>query len=303
MKTRYTLSLIGAMSIATAVRGQLPSVPPLLNYQGLLTDSAGNPVPSGTKKIEFNVYTNAVGGTAVWGPQVFPAAAVVNGSFNVILGPTDGTARSLADAFIRAAECYIGIRLDDGPEVTPRQRMLSTPFALVAQTAVTAVQHTPPGSVIAFAGSDTNVPAGWLLCDGGCRKHTDYPELFAAIGTAWGDGSDDGDPLTDFNLPDLRGMFLRGVSGTRADSFADPDLALRTNVVRIGQNVGNAVGSVQEDAFASHTHTYQGGGNQVNPNNAPAAGSGYPSGSFPVSSAGGNETRPANAFVHYIIKY
>jgi microcystin-dependent protein len=88
----------------------------------------------------------------------------------------------------------------------------------------------------------------------------------------------------------------------KVTSWLDLEKAVRT-AAAIGANVGNSIGSVQTDQLGSHTHTYLGGGNQVNPGNGPAAGCGYPSGAFPVSSSGGDETRPKNVYVNYIIKY
>jgi hypothetical protein len=189
---------------------------------------------------------------------------------------------------------------------------MSVPFAVQAQTAQVAVQAqvasglvaslaaslSPPGSIIAFGGGTT--PGGWILCDGSAVSRTNYAQLFAAIGAAWGNG----DGSTTFNVPDLRGMFLRGVNGGRNNGFTDPDSAARTSA-NTGGNTGNAVGSVQLDIFGSHTHTYRGGGSQVNPGNPSAAGSGvqYTTADVPVTSTGGNETRPKNAYVNYIIKY
>ncbi|HBS25412.1 phage tail protein, partial [Thalassospira sp.] len=31
-------------------------------------------------------------------------------------------------------------------------------------------------------------PEGWLVCDGSAVSRTDYADLYAAIGTVWGDG-------------------------------------------------------------------------------------------------------------------
>ncbi len=126
----------------------------------------------------------------------------------------------------------------------------------------------PPGSVMPFAGG--TVPAGWLKCDGRVVSSKTYPRLYAAIGTSWGAGytrtyttnEEDGSITVedikgngDFNLPDLRGVFLRGVNGDRADSFVDLDNGSRTNLVN-GGALGNAVGSYQEDEFKSHVHPF-----------------------------------------------
>lgn len=57
----------------------------------------------------------------------------------------------------------------------------------------------PVGSIIFYAASSFNEPAGWLICDGRAVLGSTYPDLSAAIGTTYGGNS------TSFNLPDLMG--------------------------------------------------------------------------------------------------
>jgi len=87
------------------------------------------------------------------------------------------------------------------------------------------------GSVTAFARS--TAPAGWLKANGAAVSRTTYAALFAAIGTTFGVG----DGSTTFNLPDLRGEFLRGWDDAR------------------GIDSGRAFGTLQTDDLKSHTHT------------------------------------------------
>jgi microcystin-dependent protein len=150
----------------------------------------------------------------------------------------------------------------------------------------------PAGTMFAFGGS--SAPTGFLLCDGSTVSRTTYAALFAVIGTNFGNG----DGSTTFTLPDTRGYFLRGVDGSAG---RDPDKASRT-AAATGGNTGNNIGSVQDDAFESHLHTtnavsYSGGLNST------ASGGNY---GFSVpentGSTGGNETRPKNLYVQYIIK-
>jgi len=145
------------------------------------------------------------------------------------------------------------------------------------------------------------LPISWLLCDGSAVSRTQYARLFAALGVA--SGSADG--ATTFNLPDLRGMFLRGLDGSAG---VDPDKAART-AAKPGGNAGNALGSLQQDQFGRHTHAngnfsrlLQVNGANTTVSTGSAAGEPDIVNSFPELPAGGNETRPKNIYVNYIIK-
>ena len=70
-------------------------------------------------------------------------------------------------------------------------------------------QKAPPGMVSAFAMS--SVPSGWMKANGAAVSRTAYANLFAAIGTTFGAG----DGFNTFNLPDLRGEFIRGWDDAR----------------------------------------------------------------------------------------
>ena len=67
----------------------------------------------------------------------------------------------------------------------------------------TANSFCPSGMVMIFAGDFA--PVGWLKANGAAVSRTVYANLFAAIGTRYGAG----DGHSTFNLPDLRGEFLR----------------------------------------------------------------------------------------------
>jgi microcystin-dependent protein len=164
-----------------------------------------------------------------------------------------------------------------------------------SETVVGGGGSTPVGGVLAFAGS--SAPTGYLLCDGSAVSRTTYSALFAVIGITHGQGNG----TTTFNLPDYRGRFLRGVDGGAA---RDPDRASRT-AMATGGNTGDNVGSVQLDDYKSHTHNM--------PSNASFstryAGGAIESALWPAggptasAASGGNETRPTNANVTYIVKF
>lgn len=149
---------------------------------------------------------------------------------------------------------------------------------------------TQAGFVEAYAG--TTAPAGWLKCNGTAVSRTTYASLFAAIGTTYGDG----DGSTTFNLPDLRGEFVRGWDDSR------------------GVDAGRGIGSLQFSAVGPHDHSidvnrnllYSGGGGRVN--DAPGTDDAYQGTggrdrtSNPIT-GGANETRPRNVALMYCIKY
>jgi hypothetical protein len=117
------------------------SVPELINYQGRLMGAQGVPIVDGTYKLEFNIYDDATTGTKEWGPQVFTAVPVTNGMFNVILGEkeTDLNGVKLTNGVLISAAFlesnrYLGIKVNSGAEISPRQKILSAPYALNAET-------------------------------------------------------------------------------------------------------------------------------------------------------------------------
>jgi len=86
----------------------------------------------------------------------------------------------------------------------------------------------PAGSLIHFAG--TNIPEGYLLCNGAAVSRATYADLFAAIGTIYGAG----DGSTTFNLPNAHHLFLEATTNTsevgqRMDP-ALPNVPGKTNV-------------------------------------------------------------------------
>lgn len=155
----------------------------------------------------------------------------------------------------------------------------------------------PVGSVLAWCGSNTMIPEGWLYCDGTLLEQSQYPQLYNAIGHSFGNPapSDNYDPNTQFFLPDFRGYFLRGVDG---GTGRDPDSTSRIDM-QAPSNQYSGVGSVQLDQFRQHTHGYQ----KVVFDQGEGIKDGNDSdlSSASTDSTGGNETRPINAYVFYII--
>jgi microcystin-dependent protein len=99
---------------------------------------------------------------------------------------------------------------------------------------VTGMGDTPVGAVQWFAAN--TVAPGWLVADGRAVSRTTYSDLFAVVGTTYGTG----DGSTTFNLPDLRGQFLRGWDAAGGTAR--------------GCDPGRAFGSSQTGMVGPHAH-------------------------------------------------
>ena len=98
------------------------------------------------------------------------------------------------------------------------------------------VAGVPSGSVFCMAVA--TVPSGYLECNGAAVSRTTYAALFAIIGTNYGTGNGS----STFNLPDLRGEFVRGFDNGR------------------GADSGRSIASSQGASNASHNHSISASG-------------------------------------------
>lgn len=195
---------------------------------------------------------------------------------------------------------------------------MSETYPQASVTATITQVANPLGSVTAYSGAQDpptdgiNGEVQWMLCDGRALDQTIYSALYALIGTSFGNGTDNNPNHIQnaFNIPDLRGRFIRGtddMNGTAAGN--DPDMAARTAMMP-GGNTGqssNKIGSLQPDGIVSHNHSYV-GQHQEADGGTDFQGHGFDSNSHPgpqtylMSSTGGNETRPKNAYLNFIIR-
>ena len=189
---------------------------------------------------------------------------------------------------------------------TTANSALSTANSAVstANTALSTAQALNPAGMVIWVAM-SNAPTGFIKANGAAVSRTTYAALFAAIGTTFGSG----DGSTTFNVPDLRGEFVRGWDDGR------------------GVDSGRSFGSSQSKATAAPTTPFTGSTNTVGDhshswggiggsggNNA-AFGSGYAvtsnttggagshSHSVTVNGGGDAETRPRNVALLACIKY
>jgi microcystin-dependent protein len=143
-----------------------------------------------------------------------------------------------------------------------------------------SAQFVPSGTVITVAMN--TAPTGYLKCNGAAVSRSTYAGLFTAIGTVYGVG----DGSTTFNVPELRGEFVRGWDDAR------------------GIDSGRAIGSTQASDLEPHSHpitTYHGTGLDGNARLSSYAVN-TTTDTAATSNSTGTETRPRNVALLAVIK-
>jgi len=103
----------------------LAQIPEGINYQGYLTNSAGDPVTDGVYQISFTIYGSESGTDSYWTSGIRPIQ-VVDGAFTYILGSEVSFG---CDVWIGDSTRYLGITVAADPEISPRVKLLSVPYA------------------------------------------------------------------------------------------------------------------------------------------------------------------------------
>ena len=261
--------------------------------QGIARDADGTArIGQSVINLSFEFYTlNGTQETPLGSPQSQTLSTDSFGVFSTIVD-TNG----LRPAF---ANSPVHLRIQEGTTVISDEILNSVPYAIAADNGV------PTGAIMPFVGTNSQVPVGWLLCDGAAiPSGIQYNALITLQGN---------------NTPNLQGMFLRGVgtnnltsettvlNGVQDDRYLNhghgDNFSIRANqgghghTLRFsdgGQGAGrlplpadgvgtlSSVGSAEVQGSGTHNHTVDG--------------------NVFTSTTGGNETRPVNYGVNYIIK-
>lgn len=185
------------------------------------------------------------------------------------------------------------------------------------------------GCVVGAAFNPGTSPTGWLKANGAAVSRTTYAALFAAISTTYGAG----DGSATFNLPDFRGLFLRGLddgrgidSGRALGSFQDSQNLWHNHAGATGENNFGHTHSGNTAWAGDHNHGVWGGlfgsrtsvqadapvggnnttlytstnGNHYHPFTTDGVSNNHQHG---ISGDGGSETRVKNYPVVYYIKF
>ena len=175
--TRTAASRIGGLLSLTALFGggiaqaQVTAVPTQVAFQGRVATPSGNPFSDGTYSIKFSFYDAVTGGTLKQ-TQTISSVQVKNGTFAVAL---DATTAGLFDGSL-----WLEIKIGNDAPLTPRQKVLTVPFAFKANTvpdfSITAtkiaVGAVTPAKILSSEAALNPVSGGSLSLIGG---HLIYP--------------------------------------------------------------------------------------------------------------------------------
>ena len=166
-KLLATLLLATGISLAVAQ----DSDPYFLSYQGRVTDGAGLPIGNSApdnRKVRFQIYSSATGGTAVYGEQ--QTVTISGGEFSVLIGngqaissvsgPSNNTTIVSILSNMSNKSLYLGVSVagSDGnftSEISPRQQLVSGAFAFRSKVAETVTSLGVTASMLA-TGAVTN---------------------------------------------------------------------------------------------------------------------------------------------------
>ena len=132
---RFAIFTLVLITILAFVSVSFSAVPRLINFQGVLTDTGGEPL-DGTYDLTFKIYADSsLPGPVLW-TESHTEVGVDAGLFNVILGET----AAFPDSLFEEQERWMGIAVDADPEIDPRMRISSVPYALAADVADTVLK-------------------------------------------------------------------------------------------------------------------------------------------------------------------
>ncbi len=254
---------------------------------GSVTPTINAAINLGSAALKWaNVYTDVVTANSINTPKVSVTTAsidiitfnnLVDKSNNIITDiDKDSTLAASSDSKLatqKAIKSYV-----DAAVQTAITQLTNANTTL--DTKINGITSIPSGTVFYHAGP--TAPAGYLVADGSTISRSTYFNLWTALG---GTASPYGQTLQTFNLPDLRGEFIRGLDKGR------------------GIDANRTIGSNQSSQNLAHTHSYtlRNGGNNPWWQYANAATvSGYETNQ--TGSSGGSEARPRNVALLPIIK-
>jgi hypothetical protein len=129
MRATVFMVVLSMVLLSTAA---LADVPGEMNYQGTLTDFYGVALDT-TVSMAFTIYDDSTGGSSIW-TETQPSVVVVRSIFNVLLGSVN----AIPDTVFDDPERWLGVQVGGDAEMTPRQKLVTVPYAFRAAKSDTA---------------------------------------------------------------------------------------------------------------------------------------------------------------------
>lgn len=155
--------------------------------------------------------------------------------------------------------------------------------------AFATIGGVPTGAVFYFAAN--TAPTGFLKANGAAVSRTTYAALFAITGTTYGSG----DGSTTFNVPDLRGEFIRGWADNRAVDTGRAFGSAQADGIR-ASTVAGIARTYYSGQSATGEFSWAGGAGELASNAAQG-------GDYQINLGSAPETRPRNVALLACIKF
>jgi hypothetical protein len=150
-------AILGIATLLAIASIDAANVPNLIYYQGQLTDDLGAPLDTAIN-MTFTIYDDSTGGNPKWA-ETQNGVVVSNGLFSVLLGSAGSP---IVDTVFSDDFRWLGIKIASDPEITPRTRLVTVPYA----HRVSTVDGASGGTIDGYLDVTSDVSAGFLMSGG-----------------------------------------------------------------------------------------------------------------------------------------